>query len=49
MEELGAQVAIVTGTQGHWPRHCESSCGGQIPSLTKCGRVIANTLGLFGA
>ncbi len=29
-------------------RHCESSCGGQIPSLTKCGRVIAKTLGLFG-
>src|SRR3989441_3759635 len=29
-------------------RHCESCCGGQIPSLTKYGRVIAKTLGLFG-
>ncbi len=36
------------GYHGHWPRHCESSCGGQIPSVTKCGRVIAKTLGLFG-
>src|SRR5437899_5448668 len=29
-------------------RHCESCCGGQIPSRTKYGRVIAKTLGLFG-